>query len=173
MDNDQNIDMEQYEADNKAIIQQLIDAEDGPCKNASSASQDMIRKRIRENGFSRKILPPKQISNADLNRLPTTELPVIVEDMESDQPGAKSISFNDTPDTQFYRGDKFIIIFNKIVTRTESFLIRFGRRQRGHGFNRCLQCGDVQVGINAVGVLVPVTSEFLSHFFRDPGVCHR
>jgi len=114
MDNDQNIDMEQYEADNKAIIQQLIDAEDGPCKNASSASQDMIRKRIRENGFSRKILPPKQISNADLNRLPTTELPVIVEDMEADQPGAKSISFNDTPDTQFYRGDKFIIIFNKI-----------------------------------------------------------
>lgn len=115
MDNDSQMDLEQYELENKQIIDQLIVAEDGPCKNASTASQDMIRKRIRENGFSRKILPPKQISNADLNRLPNTELPVIVEDMEADQPGAKSISFNDTPDTQFYRGDKFIVIFNKII----------------------------------------------------------
>jgi hypothetical protein len=116
MENESNMDLEQYESDNRQIIQQLIDAEDGPCKNASAASQDMIRLRIRENGFSRKILPPKQISNADLNRLPTTELPVIVEDMETDQPGAKSISFNDTPDTQFYRGAKFIVIFNKITS---------------------------------------------------------
>ena len=114
MENNQELDVEQYESDNKAIIQQLIEAEDGPCKHASTASQTMIRRRIRENGFSRKILPPKQVSNADLNRLPTTELPVIVEDMEADQPGAKSISFNDTPDTQFYRGDKFIVIFNKL-----------------------------------------------------------
>ncbi len=114
-DNDPTMDLESYEAENKAIIQQLIDAENGPCKNASTASSDMIRRVIRENGFSRKILPPKQISNADLNRLPNTELPVIIEDMEADQPPAKSISFNDTPDTEFYRGDKFIVIFNKIT----------------------------------------------------------
>lgn len=116
MNKEAQLDLEQYEADNQAIIQQLIDAEDGPCKNASAASQDMIRRRIRENGFSRKILPPKQVSNQDLNRLPDTELPVTVEDMEADQPGAKSISFNDTPDTAFYRGDKFIVIFNKITS---------------------------------------------------------
>jgi len=110
MEDTPEMDLEQYQADNKAIIDQLIAAEDGPCKNASTASQVMIRKRIRENGFSRKILPPKQISNADLNRLPDTELPVIVEDMEADQPPAKSISFNDTPDTEFYRGENSLSV---------------------------------------------------------------
>jgi hypothetical protein len=49
MENTPEMDLEQYQLDNKAIIDQLIAAEDGPCKNVSTASQVMIRKRIREN----------------------------------------------------------------------------------------------------------------------------
>lgn len=110
------LNLDDWEEKQEQVIQKLIDAQDGTCKFASSASTNMIRRRIRENGFFRKILPPKQIGNQNLNRFLTTELPGIIEDMEPDQPGAKSISFNDTPDTQFYRGDKFLVIFNKITS---------------------------------------------------------
>jgi hypothetical protein len=111
------LDIESTVAQDKAIVQALIDAEDGPCKNASAAGSKMIRRRIRENGFSRKIIPPSKITDADLNRLLETEKPAIIEDMEPDQPPAKSISFNDTPDTEPYRGDRFLIIFNKITSK--------------------------------------------------------
>ncbi len=77
----------------------------------------MIRRRLRENGFTRLILPFQQISKSDLTYLPDSELPAIVEEMEPDSPGAKAIPFNDTPDTAFYRGDKFAVYFCNITTR--------------------------------------------------------
>ena len=43
------------------------------------------------------------------------ELPVIIEEMEPESVGAKDISFNDTADTAFYRGDKFVVFFCKIT----------------------------------------------------------
>lgn len=73
------LDLEKYEQENRSIIQSLVDAKDGDCEKAASASSNMIRRQIRENGFTRRVLPPKQVSDSDLNRLPTTELPVIVE----------------------------------------------------------------------------------------------
>lgn len=101
----EDLNLDAYSTENRQLIQAVLDHGEGECKNASAAGTKMIRRRIRENGFSRKILPPRQVSDADLNRLPDTELPAMIEDMEADQPGAKSISFNDTPDTQFYRGE--------------------------------------------------------------------
>ena len=35
--------------------------------------------------------------------------------MEPEAVGAKAISFNDTADTAFYRGDKFVVFFCKIT----------------------------------------------------------
>ncbi len=122
--NNQEFDLEQYEEENKQIVQALIDAEDGACKNASTAGSVMIRKRIRENGFSRRIIPPKQVGNEDLDRLADSELPAIIEDMEADQPPARSMSFNDTPDTVFYRADKFVITFNKVSSGEEHLFWR-------------------------------------------------
>jgi hypothetical protein len=86
---------------NRELLEQLNEAPDGMLKNASTASSNMIRRKIRENGFMRLILPPKPVGNEDLDRLPDTELPVIIEDMEPSSEGAKSISFNDTADTAF------------------------------------------------------------------------
>jgi hypothetical protein len=91
-------------------------ADNGMLKNASDAGTQMIRRRLRENGFSRAILPYKQVSDSDFAYLPDTELPVIVEEMEPDSPGAKAIPFNDTADTAFYRGNKFVVYFCKITT---------------------------------------------------------
>ncbi len=111
-----NVNVESTEVLSKRLLDAVTRAEDGMLKNASDAGTQMIRRRLRENGFSRLILPYKQVSEADLNYLPDTELPVIVEEMEPDSPGAKSIPFNDTADTAFYRGDKFVVYFCKITT---------------------------------------------------------
>jgi hypothetical protein len=116
MPTEQDIQVEAPEVLSKKLFDAINNAEPGILKNASEAGTQMIRRRLRENGFSRIIMPFRTVSDADLNYLPDTELPVIVEEMEPDSPGAKSIPFNDTADTEFYRGDKFVVYFCKITT---------------------------------------------------------
>ena len=116
MGTENEISVEAPEVLSKKLFDAINNAGDGFLKNASEAGTQMIRKRLRENGFTRLILPFKQVSDADLNYLPDTELPVIVEEMEPDSPGAKAIPFNDTADSAFYRGDKFVVYFCKITT---------------------------------------------------------
>lgn len=101
---------------NRELLQAIDEAGDGLLKTASTASSNMIRRKIRENSFCRLILPPKPVGNEDLDRLPDTDLPVIIEDMEPSSPGAKAISFNDTADTAFFRSDKFVVYFDQITT---------------------------------------------------------
>ncbi|MEI6035749.1 MAG: hypothetical protein WCS65_15905 [Verrucomicrobiae bacterium] len=101
---------------NRQLLDALANAQDGQLKNASESSSRMVRRRIRENGFGRLILPFKPCSDADLARLPDVEVPVIIEEMEPESVGAKAISFNDTADTAFYRGDKFVVFFCKITS---------------------------------------------------------
>jgi hypothetical protein len=101
---------------NRELLEAIQEAPEGLLKNASTASSNMIRRKIRENGFARSIIPPKPVGNEDLDRLTDTDLPAIIEDMEPRSPGAKSLSFDDTADTAFYRGDKFVVYFDKITT---------------------------------------------------------
>jgi len=116
MNTTENDQLENPEVFNRTLVQAIQDSPDGHLKNASESSSRMVRRRIRENGFGRLILPFKPVTDADLNQLPNTELPVIIEEMEPESPGAKAISFNDTADTAFYRGDKFVVYFCKITT---------------------------------------------------------
>ncbi len=101
---------------NEELVTALNEAPEGNCKNASALSGSVIRRRIRENGFQRRILPFKDVKQSDLTTSLTSELPHIVEEMESDQAGAASVNFNDTPDTAFFRGEKFAIYFHLIIT---------------------------------------------------------
>jgi hypothetical protein len=98
--------MKEIELNNDAEIDQhlleaLVQAPEGHCKNASDMTSQVVRRRLRETGFRRLVLPDKPISDSELVMLPDTELPVVV-----------AISFNDTADTAFYRGDKFGGAFN-------------------------------------------------------------
>jgi len=101
---------------NREIIDAITDADDGVIKSASSAGSNMIRRRIREDGFSRNILPPKTVTNDMLDRVAEHDRPVMIEDMEPDSRGAKSIPFGDTADTEFYYGNKYVCAFNVITT---------------------------------------------------------
>jgi hypothetical protein len=116
MSKDTQVSEPSVEVFNRELLEAIQDAPDGILKSASTASSNMIRRKIRENGFARSIIPPKPVSNEDLDRLPDTDLPAIIEDMEPLSPGAKAMSFDDTSDTAFYKGDKFVVYFDQIKT---------------------------------------------------------
>lgn len=101
---------------NRELIESIMDSPDGQVKLASSGAQNFIRRRIRENGFARSILPPQTVTDADLDRHQDTDLPLMIEDMEPSSPGAKSVSFDDTADSTTFRGDKFVVYFDQIKT---------------------------------------------------------
>jgi hypothetical protein len=105
----QELELESPEQFAQGLLDSVQQAQDGILKRASDSGSKMVRRRIRENGFGRLILPFKPVVDSDLARLPNTELPVMIEEMEPESVGAKAISFNDTADTQFYRGDKFVV----------------------------------------------------------------
>lgn len=100
---------------NQEFLSAIIDAPDGPLKQASASGTRMIKRRIREAGFARMVLPFKDV-DSEVQRLPDTDLPVVVEEMEPDSPGAKAVSFGGAPDTVFYHGDTFVVYFHNILT---------------------------------------------------------
>jgi hypothetical protein len=108
--------VEEIQKENAKLIAQIDDAPDGDVKSASAAGTNMIRRRIREEGFLRRILPPETVGNEDLDRVLDHDRPVIIEDMEPNSKGAKSIPFGDSPDSSFYYGNKFQCVFNSITT---------------------------------------------------------
>jgi hypothetical protein len=89
--NDEN-QLESPEVFNRQLLDAVQNSPDGQLKNASESGSKMVRRRIRENGFGRLILPFKPAVDADLNQMINTELPVIIEEMEPESPGAKAIS---------------------------------------------------------------------------------
>ena len=108
--------IENVQERNAKILAAIDDASDGQIKSASSAGTNMIRRRIREEGFLRRILPPQLATNDDLNRVLEHDRPLIIEDMEPGQRGSKSIPFGDAADTEFYYGNKYAVYFNPITT---------------------------------------------------------
>ncbi len=103
--------------DNQKLIDYLSSAPNGEVKEASAAGSKMIRRKIRENAFSRSIIPPQPITNAQLDRALNTNLPFVIDEMEPKSPGAKAISFNDTTDTAFYDVERFATYFETITTK--------------------------------------------------------
>ena len=101
---------------NREIIDAITEADEGSIKSAAAAGSNMIRRRIREDGFARNIIPPKTVTNDMLDRVPEHDRPVMIEDMEPDSKGAKSIPFGDSADTEFYYGTKYVCVFNAITT---------------------------------------------------------
>jgi hypothetical protein len=108
--------VENIQALNRKLIDQISASDEGEVKQASAAGTNMIRRRIREEGFTRRIIPPVPVTNDDLDRVVQHDRPVIIEDMEPLSKGAKSIPFGDTADSEAYYGNKFVCVFNPITT---------------------------------------------------------
>jgi len=101
---------------NARILATIDGSANGDIKSASAAGTNMIRRRIREEGFLRRVIPPQTVTNDDLNRVLQHDRPLIIEDMEGGQRGSKSIPFGDAADTEFYYGNKYAVYFNPVTT---------------------------------------------------------
>jgi len=85
-------------------------------KNALDAVNEFTRTKVREDGFYRKIIPPVQVSNDDLDRQVDTDKPVVVVDKEPGSPAAISIPFATLPINAYIRGPRYRVMFDRIVT---------------------------------------------------------
>jgi hypothetical protein len=101
---------------NKEIFSAIERAEPGSVKEAAVPGSKMIRRRIREDGFIRNIIPPETVTNENLDRVVEHDRPVIIEDMEPDSKGAVSLPFGTSTETEFYYGTRYECVFNVIAT---------------------------------------------------------
>lgn len=99
---------------NEALFEQL--GTPGMEKTAIDAVNDYTRTKMREDGFYRRILPPLQISNDELDRQVNTDKPAKVVDKEPDSPAAISIPFATLPINVYIRGPRYVVMFDRIVT---------------------------------------------------------
>ncbi len=95
------------------LNQSFLDkVEGGLEKEAGAAMSAFVRQKLREDGFTRKILKPQMISNAELDRGLSDEPKVIVE-KEIDSVAA-NIAFTGSPDVRYFNGSRYEVTFHKI-----------------------------------------------------------
>lgn len=99
---------------NETLFEQL--STPGLEKQAVDAVNDFTRTKMREDGFYRRVIPPLQISNDELDRQVDTDKPVKVVDKEPDSPAAISIPFATLPMNLYIRGPRYRVMFDRIVT---------------------------------------------------------
>jgi len=98
---------------NKALLDMF---EQGMQKEAQQLVTDFTRMRMREDGFLRKIIPPVEVTNDDLDIQVDTDKPVIVCEREPDSPAAYSVPFGETPFNRYILGDRYRVMFQRIMT---------------------------------------------------------
>ena len=94
---------------NQAFIDKI---EGGMEKEASVAASAFVRQKLRENGFTRKIMEPTMVTAADLDRQLTDE-PAIIVEKEPDSVAA-SMSFRGRPELRYFKGERYVVNFHKI-----------------------------------------------------------
>jgi hypothetical protein len=101
---------------NRELLTKIMESGDGEIKQASTAGTNMIKRRIREEGFTRRIIPPQTVTNEDLDRVVDHDRPVIIEDMEPMSRGAVTLPFGASTDSEWFYGNKYVCVFDKIST---------------------------------------------------------
>jgi hypothetical protein len=100
----------------RELIDEVLHHEDGVVKRASAATSKVTRTQIREESFSRAVLPYDPITNADLDYFGDSELPGVWFELEPDSPPARVLPYNSTPITFNYRAEKYIVLLSIVST---------------------------------------------------------
>lgn len=103
---------------NRELIDDILSSDIGVVKKASVSAEKATRTQIREEGFQRTILPFEDITNADLDYSGDSELSGVWFELEPDSPAARSIPYDASPNTAFYRAEKYVV-FLSIITSEE------------------------------------------------------
>lgn len=96
---------------NQSFINKL---DQGLTKEAGDAMSAFVRQKLREDGFTRKILPPTLITTAELDRQ-LTEEPTIIVEKEPDSVAA-NLPFLSRPEPRYFKGVRYPVTFTKIQT---------------------------------------------------------
>lgn len=95
------------------LNQSFLDKIDqGMTKEAGAAMSAFVRQKLREDGFTRKILNPVQITASELDRQLTEEPTVIVE-KEPDSVAA-NLPFLGKAEIRYFKGSRYPVTFQKI-----------------------------------------------------------
>jgi hypothetical protein len=99
------------------LNQSFLDKIDqGLTKEAGAAMSAFVRQKLREDGFTRKILNPVQITASELDRQLTEEPTVIVE-KEPDSVAA-NMPFNGRGQIRYFKGVRYPVTFQKVESDT-------------------------------------------------------
>lgn len=85
-------------------------------KEAADTVNEYTRVKIREDGVLRNILPPLQISWDEIDRLPDTDKPYKVVDLEVDNAMAISVPFGTFAPEIYILGHRYCVSFDRITT---------------------------------------------------------
>lgn len=94
---------------NQAFLDKI---DQGMEKEAGVAMSAFVRQKLREDGFTRKILPPTMVTAAELDRQ-TTEEPTIIVEKEPDSVAA-NLPFLGRPEPRYFTGARYPVTFSKI-----------------------------------------------------------
>lgn len=85
-------------------------------KRAQSMTTDYLRTKIRESSWFEKVMPAQQISNSDLDPQMNTQKNVKLVEREPNSPAAITVPLGTQPVQYYFRGDRFPVYFDRIVT---------------------------------------------------------
>ncbi len=99
------------------VNQQFIDKiNSGMEKEAGAAMSAFVRQKLREEGFTRKILTPQTVTSADLDR-DLTDQPRVIVEKEPDSVAA-SIALSANGEIRYFKGERYEVPFYKIESDT-------------------------------------------------------
>lgn len=101
---------------NTAFYEKITSDDSRMRKDAQQSVNDFTRVKMREDGFTRKIIPPVPLSNDELDRQVDTDKNVKVVDKEPESPAAASIPYGTLPLNKYIRGPRYRVMFDRIVT---------------------------------------------------------
>jgi hypothetical protein len=88
----------------------------GETKEAAVSATQFTRNKLREESFAEKILTPIDIANDELNKAEDPELLVKWCDREPDQAPAVTVPLGMAPDGYLYKGTRYPVYFNRIMS---------------------------------------------------------
>ena len=100
---------------NESLMEKLESDDPVMHKRAADALTEFTRYKMREDGITRRILPPVPVQNSDLTRSVEHEKPEVVVDIETDSPAAISLPFATLPDSYYLHGRRYKITLHRIV----------------------------------------------------------
>jgi hypothetical protein len=103
-------------ANNEAFINSMRSNDSSLQKEAMDSASSFLQLRAREDGFTRRIIPPKSVTVSDFDRQADTVRPVIVRDVEPNTPPAYTIPFGTVPMNHYIDAPRYRIMFDRIAS---------------------------------------------------------